>query len=63
MSHLTHQQIVTYQIIGAVLGALWTWFWLWVWWMAIRVLRWTYLDKKQARQTTRLGWTPPPLPT
>jgi hypothetical protein len=53
MTHLTHQQIVVYTIVGIIASALWTWFWLWVAWMAVRVLRWTYLEKKYAWASAR----------
>jgi hypothetical protein len=57
---MTHQQIVVYVIVGTIAFALWTWFWLWLAWMAVRVLRWTYLEKKYAwDEANRQSWTPP----
>jgi hypothetical protein len=40
--------MVVYGVAATILSALWLWFWLWIGWMAVRVLRWTYLEKKHA---------------
>lgn len=46
MHHLSHTQVVAFSVTVVLVVALWTWLWAWIWWMALRVLRWTYLEKK-----------------
>jgi hypothetical protein len=58
--HLTHAQHVYMTVVWVVAGLAWTWLWLLVWYMAFRVLRWTYLEKKAAQSTSR-RWSPQQL--
>lgn len=51
---LTHTQLLL-----AILGVLWSCLWLWIGWMLGKVLRWTYVEKRDARRLARRAWTPP----
>jgi hypothetical protein len=46
---MTHAQTIWLTLLIASVGVIWTCFWLWISWMAFRVLRWTYLEKKSSR--------------
>lgn len=46
---LNHAQITFLTIVLALASLLWSCFMLWVWWMLFWVLRWTYLEKRRAR--------------
>jgi hypothetical protein len=51
---LTHTQVLL-----AMLGVLWSSLWLWICYMLGRVLRWTYVEKRDARRHAVRAWTPP----
>jgi hypothetical protein len=48
----------TLLLVFAVAGLAWTALWTWIWFMAIRVLRWTYLEKKAVCKTPKV-WAAP----
>jgi hypothetical protein len=50
MSHVHHVELQL-TLVFAVLA--WTYFWLRVWYMALRLLRWAYLDKKAVHAPPR----------
>jgi hypothetical protein len=54
---LTHTQVLL-----AMLGVLWSCGWLWFCYMLGRVLRWTYVEKRDARRHAERTWTPPAAP-
>ena len=62
MHHLTHTQDELAWLIGFA-GLIWTVVWCWIWIMAVRLLRWTYLEKKAARRSATRPAPMVPMPS
>jgi hypothetical protein len=50
---VNHNQLVLLLAVLAMVAVLWSAFWLWVTWMAVRLLRWRYLEATAQRRAAR----------